>query len=224
VVSSTSITGSFSSAFLQFGGLAFDGVGTLYAQLVTDEPGCDDSYVCLYTVDRSTAVATFVANPGDEYFETAVFTLAADCGASMLTVDPTFTEADSIETSWDAPAVSGHEDVDSLAAYDRATGLLSEVAHFADPDQFVVGLDYARADGTLFALLAPRLVPGEEGAAADDVYPAAFDVSLYTVDPATAAVSLVAPLSAPEANIATLGIAGTCPAPPPIVLEPTFTG
>jgi hypothetical protein len=40
-------------------------------------------------------------------------------------------------------------------------------------------------------------------------------------------VTLVAPLSDPDTNIATLGIAGTCPGPPPPppgVLEPTFTG
>jgi hypothetical protein len=227
VLSSTLFTGAFSEAQLRYGGLAFDSAGTLYAQLVTDEPGCDVDFVCLYTVDPSTAVATFVGTPGDDFAETFLAFLAADCGTAMETVVPAIIDDAATDASWDGPTAADHG-ADSLASYDAATGALTQGPELVDPNDFVVGLDYFRTDGTLYALIAPRLLPGEESveATVDDVYASAFQVALYTVDPATAEVTLVAPLSDPEANIATLGIAGECPvpAPPPIVLEPTFTG
>ncbi len=228
VLSSGPFTGAFDEVLGIYGGIAFDGAGTLYAQLVTDEPGCDDNFVCLYTVDPATGASTLVGAPGDDYARTSLIFLAADCGTAMDTTEPTIFEDLSTESGWDDPAVTGHDDADSLARYDRTTAALSEVAHFADPDTFTVGLDYARADGTLYALTAPRTIPGEAGEPiaqpSGDVGVSAILVSLYTVDPATAAVTLVAPLD-PEANVVGLGIAGTCPVPPaPIVLEPTFTG
>jgi hypothetical protein len=242
VLSATPFTGAFSDQDLRFGGLAFDAAGTMYAQLVTDEPGCDTVSVCLYTVDPATAVATFVGAPGPEFDITFLSFLAADCGTALDTVIPAFTLAgeDPAPTSWGDAGASSHDDRDALASYDGATGLLTETAHFPSEDDIVVGLDYSRADGTLYALVAPRFLPGEAGteteattetteapdaaAAADDVYAEALLVSLYTVDPASGALTLVAPLPDPEANMAILGIAGSCTAPAPLVLEPTFTG
>src|SRR5687767_6672484 len=71
------ITGNFTESGLAEGGIAFNSNDVMVVHIVTDEPGCDESYVCLYTVDPATRVATFVGNSGQ--FETEMFFLTADC-------------------------------------------------------------------------------------------------------------------------------------------------
>jgi len=224
VVSSETITGSFPEAGLEDGGLAFDAAGTLYVQIVTDEAGCDNQFVCLYTVDLTTTAATFVGAAGPDKFETEMFFLGADCAGSMVT-----SEGDDIDDRLVLNAV--------LDAVDPATGVVTDGPEF--PDDFALaGLDYSRADSTLYALgttLTPAGAGGDTETSAgewgdgDDVSAAVTNASLYVVDPATAGLTLVAALSEPNLDISTLGIAGQCPVPPtpapaPIVLEPTFTG
>jgi hypothetical protein len=235
LLSSTEFTGNFSSARLIEGGLAFDAAGTLYVQLVTDEEGCDESAVCLYTADPATAVATFVGNPGDDNFETSMFTLAASCAGDMVTT----------EFSDEGANGAGLEGVDAAALpfrqldfVDAATGIVTDGP--ALDDNFVLaGLDYDRVSGVLYALGTTGLLGSTEttstseaapedaeAQAQPDVQPQVFEAVLYTLDPSTGALTEVAAVTNPELNVETLGIAGACapPEPAPIVLQPTFTG
>jgi hypothetical protein len=228
VLSATPISGDFAETNIAIGGLAFDGAGTLYVQLVTDGPGCEETAVCLYTVDPTTAEATFVGNPAPDFEETLFAYLAADCGSSLLTTVPEIVAAGA-STSWVEPALLPG-DGNLLGSYDKASGALASDAELPE-DQFAGGLDYSRGDGTLYALLTPVLAPVTDDTtdATDDVGARLLNLSLYTVDPETGQVTLVTALSQPESNLAFLAIAGDCvapptPAPPPIVLEPTFTG
>jgi hypothetical protein len=208
------------------GGLAFDGASTLYVQLVTDDPGCDGDAVCLYTVDRETAAATFVGNPGPDNFFTGMLFLGADCGASLVTGEAGEGAA-SVDASWDDGEPEALFLGLALSSYDKETGILTDGPLF--PDDFsLAGLDYSRADGTLYALGVEGVEPVAEAEGGGDVGAADVNASLFVVDPATADVTEVAALSEPNLNILTLGIAGECVVPPPppapLVLEPTFTG
>ena len=232
VLSSDEITGSFDLVALEEGGLTFDAGGTLYVQLVTDEPGCDSDAVCLYTVDPATAVATFVGGPGAANEETSMDILAADCAGNAATTESSRAgggETTSLaESDDDVEAAELFRRLDSI---DLTTGLVTDGPDF-DEGFAVAGLDYDRVSGTLYAIGTFELNPVEESTssttAATDVAPAEFDSSLFIVDPATAEVTPVAPPSDPNINITTLGIGGTCPVPEPVpapvVLEPTFTG
>src|SRR5581483_811074 len=85
IIGSGTITGSFTNAHLVFGGITFDSKGVLNVHLVTDQTGCDDEFVCLYTVDPTTRVATFVGSSGQ--LETEMSFLTADCAGSMVTAE-----------------------------------------------------------------------------------------------------------------------------------------
>ena len=233
VLSSVEITGDFTEADLVEGGLAFDAAGTLYAQLVTDEPACDAlDAVCLYTLDPATAVASFVGGPGAANEETTFAFLGADCVGNMVTTESSRQSSGDAETAWnDVEAELLFRRLDFV---DPATGVVTDGSDF-DTDFSLAGLDYDRVSGTLYALgtFEDVPIPIEESTdttaatAAEEVVPAEFEASLFIVDPATAAVTEVAPLSEPDLNVTTLAIGGTCPLPPepaPIVLEPTFTG
>ncbi len=224
VLSSTAITGDFPDASIAEGGLAFDAAGTLFAQLSTD--ACVG--VCLYTLDRDTAVATLVGGPGDDLLSSFMYYLGADCAGSMVTTE--------VSKGSNGDAASAESDPTAqvfgptLASVDPATGLVTTGSAFQD-DFDLAGLDYARADGTLYAL--GRVGPTPTGstddttAATGDVGAAAFDASLFVVDPETAGITEVTALSEPNLDISALGIAGECPVPPPpapVVLAPTFTG
>lgn len=245
VRSSGPFTGNFSAIFLEIGAVAFDGTGTLYAQLVTDEPGCDLDFVCLYTVDPQTRVATFVGAAGPEKFETVMLFLAADCGTSMVTTEFTGDLGEAGTTSWGDADVGARAFGLQLDSVDKATGVVTDGPPFA-LDLSLAGLDYSRADGTLYALGGSPPVgqfgeseatpptsagedpatEGEADAAEGDVGAADVNASIFVVDPATAAVTEVVALDRPDLEVGVLGIGGQCagPAPTPLVIEPRFTG
>ena len=78
------LSGNFTEAFGADGGLAFDKAGNLLTQLVTDEPGCDTDFVCLYRTDPTTGASTFIGNSTLEG-EVSMAFLAADCSGNLRT-------------------------------------------------------------------------------------------------------------------------------------------
>jgi hypothetical protein len=225
-------SGSFTESFTAHGGLAFDRAGVLYASFTTDEAGCSDlqqtAISCLYRVDPATAAATLVGNAGIDKNGVRMFFLAISCADSMLTGER-FTDLDSNDATTDTPTSDtppaegastspepapqsvgdafADDEVDAqfvdldLASVNPATGAVTTGPQFAAGTD-VLGFDFANPDGPLYALaIEPTGLPG-----------------VFTVDPATAALTLVATLS--ETELENLAIPGGCP----VVIQPRFTG
>jgi hypothetical protein len=226
------ITGSFTESFVDDGGgLAFDKVGNLLVQLVTDEVGCDGDYVCLYRVDPTTLAATFIGNSGA--FRVSFSYLAADCAGSLKTLEfgdqdvalpedtssttaaadpgaaaatpPSDAATDPAASGW--PEVNGQAIPNSLITIDPATGLASALAVPLPDGQELSGIDYDKATGTLY------LLAGD--------FATSVDSTIYTVDTTTGNITPVADLDPGDFFVDTLAIAGTCGT---LELQPRFTG
>jgi len=229
ILDSGLFTGNFTSSGIAEGGLAFGADDVMYAHLVTNEDGCDNAYVCLYTVDPTTRAVTLVGN--SDQGETEMFFLTADCAGSMLTSEftadaldegapgPDTLATDNPRAASDPPP--GWPDVDAqngllsqqLGHVDPSTGEVTRGAEF--PELFdLLGLEYDRATGTLYAL-GLELMPISPDGVFDDI-------SVYTVDPATGDITWVSDFNDEIGFPQGLAIAGSCAAEAPLVVR--FTG
>ncbi len=221
------LTGTFTDSALKKGGITFAADGTMLVHMVTDEAGCDNAAVCLYRVDPATLTSTLVGpqNQG----ETSFFYLTTACSGTTLSTQD---QANNTAAGQNAPFGDDVQAADfgqRLTSWNTGTGASAPGADlFAGLD--VAGLEFDRVTGTLYLLahesLVPEAVPDEATTdppaeqTAEPQY--ASGVSLYTVDVATGATTLVADLDA-DLIVDSLGIAGTCAAPA-VEIVPTFTG
>jgi hypothetical protein len=197
-------------AFLALGGLAITSGGTVYAQMVTDSPGCDaeavsppstglaptyagDS-VCLFTVDPAAGTATLVGTTG--LFET-VFAGLTSCSSGLRSV------ADTSENG-------------TLVSESATTGLVTPLAPL---DTTVSGYDCQSTGDTLYAVVSQ----GGFGV----IGPAAVEASVGTLDQGTGAYTAVAPLSDQGAQLVSLAVvpaSAPTPTTEPPAVEPDDTG
>jgi hypothetical protein len=213
------ITGPFDTTIARNGGIAFAPDGSLLAIFAANESGCTPSASnCLYRVDPTTLAATLIG-PAAPDNDDPYFYLAASCGGSILSSE--FAER-TVPASDDAVgAVNGLLD-QQLASWNSSTGAATRGAEL--PPNFDVGaLEYDRVAGTLYALGLE--VNGTSTPGPDSANPQLFaGASLYTIDPATGAVTIVATVPNTELVVDSLAIPGTCAAPAAVEIVPTFTG
>ena len=200
------------------GGLEFDASGTLWFYGKTAEDGCG-SQPCLYRIDPETAVATFVGRLDAE-------TPAFIGGLTRTCVDPLYTNrieapAPPAEADGRAPTVLAPGDVTgaavgtgTLGTVDTATAQMADIGSLGGTTS-AGGLAFAD-DGTLWAIVASALAPPRTYGSA-------------TVDPATGAVTPVAPLPVSDDPETFETMTGLTFGPldctvEPVVLQPTFTG
>jgi hypothetical protein len=208
-------------ASLEDGGLTLAADGTMYAQIVTNAPGCDLSAVCLYRVDPANPEAAVFVGPVSQQL-TEYFGLATSCTGSTVSVREVSSSAagfaDGLGTS---PGVAAEleepagvpGDPQILTTVDTSDGSTSDVGPVGDAN-FVSSLDFDAA-GTLWGVGLTQ-----------DPFP---QFTVYTIDPATGAATATVPIGDEfgETELLALAIVRDCnpPVPPaPIVLEPTFTG
>lgn len=225
------IPGSTEDTFLANGGIAIAPDGTVYAQLVTEAPGCVDWEVCLVTLDPATAVATPIGNSG--LVERTLWELAL-CGDALAG----FARSDAGQ--------DGRLFDVGVATTDPATGATSVGSAVASP---TFGFDCAEGTAHVLSGEFPRAARE-----AEDYHPLA-QLDLATLDLATGDVTLGTPLSTtddinelallaipvqttPEPTTTTTtapgqptttttrptGTAGTPTAATPVMARPAYTG
>jgi hypothetical protein len=219
VVTTVPFTGDFDESFTARGGIAVDRNGVLYASFTTNEDGCsdltNDAFVCLYRVDPATAAATLIGPSGFDQIRTNWLT--TNCDDAMLTAldEDDFgpfsapdevtepgaegeagaqAEPPGLPDSFadDGADPQSHQEGLDISPVDESTGAVTQ-GPLMDADIF--GIEWAPPTGPLYAI-------GEDGDG-DGV---------FTVDPATGALTRVADLDVPQiGGITTLAMAVTCP-------------
>lgn len=210
------IAGSDGEAGLANGGLAITADGTVWAQIV-DTTCADGDYVCLYTVNPTTGVATQVGP--SNLFQTYMDGLAI-CGTGPITL--VGAQAGPPSTTIPVPQANGQDlHVGTVSA---TTGAVTKGPDTLDT---IIGYDCGGAS-TGYALLGSEpLIIGST--------PQSTEADLVRFDPATGATTAVAAVTPTDADVALLAIpVGAPPAPStttttaaaaqPATVTPRFTG
>lgn len=198
-------------AFLAEGGIAVAPNGTVYVHLVTDNPAC---------------------NAGGDTPDTTISPLYAGDSVCLFTVDPGTGAATIVGTTglfqtafsqlaWCNGLVSIADTGDNGSWVTESTST-GAVTIGAGVDAFPAGYDCNTTTGSpLYALV------GEPSRLEGGSTQADSAVSVATVDPATGATTIVAPLSDQAANVIALAVSPTAVPPPAVAADtvtPAFTG
>lgn len=226
VTSATPFSGSFTQSFTAHGGITVDKNGVVYASFVTNQTGCSDlietAVVCLYRVDPATAAATLIGNAGATKNQVRTFFLTVSCAGSMLTGESTPIQGGSESVTNETTTPASDESATTTGEPSEPITTLPDFSAFSDDvGALATGLNLASVSATTGAVTTgPSFAVGFNvlGIAfanpAGTLYalgtPAAGAPGVYTIDPTTAAATLVAPLSGITA-VDNLAIAGTCP-------------
>jgi hypothetical protein len=219
-----------SPAGLEDGGITFDAAGQMFVHIVTNAPGCDFDFVCLYSVDPANPGGATFIGPVDE-FQTEFFGLASSCGGTTVSVREEEGEnGGGAATSGAWPFTAG--ETQAPAPTDTAPDAAAELEEPAGrvEAQILTTIDTSTGGNTDVGLVGPaNFVDSVEFDATGALWGVGFSIDpvprnvVYRIDLATGAATPAVDV-ADDATLTSLAIAHPCTTPAPLVLEPTFTG
>lgn len=197
--------------FLAEGGIAVAPNGTVYVHLVTDNPACDTGT----TPDTTIGLPLYA---GDSV---CLFTVDPATGAATIVGTTGLFQTVFSQLAWCGGLLS-IADTSGSGEWVTESASTGAVTIGASVDQFPAGYDCDSTTGSpLYAIV------GEGNVLDGASVPAATSASVATVNPATGATTVVAPLSDPQAEVIALAVSATATPPPAVAADtvtPAFTG